>query len=84
MLFDPPQLENALLNLCINARDAMPNGGGSRSRRVTAGLTGGPVRIAASQPRQYVSLCVSETGTGITPDVIAKVFDPFFTTKPIG
>ena len=81
---DPNQLENALLNLCINARDAMPDGGslmvetsnkwiderGARERDVPAG--------------QYVTLCVTDTGTGMTPDVIARVFEPFFTTKALG
>ncbi|MBB5696333.1 PAS domain S-box protein [Muricoccus pecuniae] len=83
-LVDPGQLENALLNLCINARDAMPGGG-----RITV-ETGNKWldRRAAGErelpPGQYVTLCVSDTGTGMTPDVIAKAFDPFFTTKPIG
>jgi PAS domain S-box-containing protein len=83
-LVDPNQLENALLNLVINARDAMPDGG-----RVTIetgnkwldGSSAGPRDLA---PGQYVSLCVSDTGTGMTPDVIERAFDPFFTTKPLG
>jgi len=83
-LVDPGQLENALLNLCINARDAMPNGGTlgieTENRRLDA-------RRAAEldlPPGQYVSLCVSDNGTGMPPDVAARAFDPFFTTKPIG
>ena len=83
-LVDPPQLENALLNLCINARDAMPEGG---RLTVETGNRWLDWRAAAERdlpPGQYVSLCVSDTGTGMTPDVIAKAFDPFFTTKPIG
>ena len=83
-LVDPGQLENALLNLCINARDAMPDGGrltietGNRwlDRRAAAGRD--------LPPGQYVSLCISDTGTGMTPEVIARAFDPFFTTKPLG
>ena len=83
-LVDPPQLENALLNLCINARDAMPNGG-----RVTIETANRWMdqRAAAERdlaPGQYISLCVSDTGTGMTPEVIAHAFDPFFTTKPLG
>jgi PAS domain S-box-containing protein len=83
-LVDPPQLENALLNLCINARDAMPDGGRLTIETCNRWLD----RRAAAErdlpPGQYVSLCVSDTGSGMTPDVIAKAFDPFFTTKPIG
>jgi PAS domain S-box-containing protein len=81
---DAGQLENALLNLCLNARDAMPHGGkvtietGNRWMDERAGLQRG------LEPGQYVSLCVSDTGTGMSADVIARAFDPFFTTKPIG
>ncbi len=83
-LVDPGQLENALLNLCINARDAMPDGG---KITIETGNRWFDVRTARNQdldPGQYVSLSVSDTGSGMTPDVIAKAFDPFFTTKPIG
>ena len=83
-LIDPPQLENALLNLCINARDAMPDGG---RLTIETGNRWLDQRAAAERdlsPGQYVSLCVSDTGVGMTPDVIAKAFDPFFTTKPLG
>jgi PAS domain S-box-containing protein len=81
-LVDPSQLENALLNLCINARDAMPDGG-----RITIETANKWIdeRTALKQSMvqgQYVSLCVSDTGTGMTPEVIARAFDPFFTTKP--
>ena len=83
-LVDPSQLENALLNLCINARDAMPGGG--TLRIVTANLTFD--RRAAKEhgvsPGDYVSLCVTDTGTGMPPEVVARAFDPFYTTKPIG
>ncbi len=83
-LIDPNQLENALLNLCINARDAMPDGGRITIETANRWLDD---RAAAQQeltPGQYVSLCVSDTGTGMAPDVIARAFDPFFTTKPLG
>jgi PAS domain S-box-containing protein len=83
-LVDPNQLENALLNLCINARDAMPDGG---RIIIEAGNVTLDERMAAArdmQPGEYVSLSVTDTGTGMTPDVIERAFDPFFTTKPIG
>ena len=83
-LIDAPQLENALLNLCINARDAMPDGGRITIETANKWLD---ERAAAERdlpPGQYLSVCVTDTGTGMTPDVISKAFDPFFTTKPIG
>jgi CheY-like chemotaxis protein len=81
---DQNQLENALLNLCINARDAMPNGG-----RVTIETENFVFdeREAAErdiQPGQYVSLSVTDTGVGMTPAVLSRAFEPFFTTKPLG
>ena len=83
-LIDPGQLENALLNLCINARDAMPDGG-----RITIETANKWIDDAGSlrhdlPPGQYISVCVTDTGTGMTPDIIDKVFEPFFTTKPTG
>jgi PAS domain S-box-containing protein len=84
VLVDTPQLENALLNLCINARDAMPDGG--RLTIETANKTLDR-RAAAAQDLpegDYVSFCVTDTGTGMPPEIIDRVFDPFFTTKPIG
>ncbi len=83
-LVDAHQLESALLNLCINARDAMPQGG-----RLTIETANRWFDVmGASQldlpPGQYVSLCVSDTGSGMTPEVLRRAFDPFFTTKPIG
>lgn len=83
-LVDPPQLENALLNLCINARDAMPDGGRMTIETANVVLDDREARERDMQPGPYVTLSVTDTGTGMTPEVMAKVFDPFFTTKPIG
>ncbi len=83
-LVDPPQLENALLNLCINARDAMPEGGRLTIETGNRWLDERGARERELNPGQYVSLCVSDTGCGMATDVIARAFDPFFTTKPIG
>ena len=83
-LVDPGQLENALLNLCINARDAMPDGGKLTIETANRGLDERAARARDLPPGQYLSLCVSDTGTGMSPDVIAKAFEPFFTTKPTG
>jgi PAS domain S-box-containing protein len=82
---DPSQLENSLLNLCINARDAMAPAGG----RLTIETANKWLDKRAAQERdlpagQYVSLCVTDTGTGMAPEVIERAFDPFFTTKPLG
>jgi PAS domain S-box-containing protein len=83
-LVDPHQLENALLNLCINARDAMPQGGRLIVETANRWLDAHAARERDLPPGQYISLCVSDTGTGMTPEVAAKAFDPFFTTKPLG
>lgn len=83
-LADRHQLENALLNLCINARDAMPDGGRLTIETANKWLDDRMARERELPPGQYVSLCVTDTGTGMTPDVIARAFDPFFTTKPLG
>jgi PAS domain S-box-containing protein len=83
-LIDPSQLENAILNLCINARDAMPQGGKITIETGNRWLDERSAKERGVEPGQYISLCVSDTGTGMSPDVIAKAFDPFFTTKPIG
>jgi CheY-like chemotaxis protein len=83
-LVDQNQLENALLNLCINARDAMPGGGKVTIETGNKWLDRLGARDRDLSPGQYVSLCVSDTGTGMPPDVVARAFDPFFTTKPIG
>ena len=83
-LVDPPQLENALLNLCINARDAMPDGGRLTIETANRWLDERVANERELPPGQYISLCVTDTGTGMTPEVVARAFDPFFTTKPIG
>jgi len=83
-LVDPHQLENALLNLCINARDAMPDGGRLTVETANRWLDARGARERDLAPGQYVSLCVSDNGTGMPEAVIARAFDPFFTTKPLG
>ena len=83
-LTDAHQLENALLNLCINARDAMPEGGRLTVETGNRWLDDRGARERDLPPGQYISLCVSDTGTGMAPDVVTRAFDPFFTTKPLG
>jgi PAS domain S-box-containing protein len=83
-LCDPNQLENALLNLCINARDAMPDGGRLTIETANSWLDERGARERDMPPGQYVAICVTDTGTGMPPDVIERAFDPFFTTKPTG
>jgi nitrogen-specific signal transduction histidine kinase/CheY-like chemotaxis protein len=82
---DASQLESALLNLCINARHAMlPNGGRLTIETANKWLDDRGARERELSPGQYVSLCVTDTGTGMEAPVIARAFDPFFTTKPFG
>jgi PAS domain S-box-containing protein len=83
-LLDPNQLENALLNLCINARDAMPDGGRLTVATANICLDEGEARERDLSPGPYITLCVTDTGTGMTPGVAARAIDPFFTTKPMG
>jgi PAS domain S-box-containing protein len=79
---DPDQLELALLNICINARDAMEGQG--CLTLLTRNLVVEPEEASELAPGQYVSISVRDTGPGIPPEVIARVFEPFFTTKPVG
>jgi PAS domain S-box-containing protein len=82
---DAPQLESAILNLALNARDAMREGG-----RLTIETTNADIDRAYSAAHaevlagQYVAISVSDTGTGMSPDAVSRAFEPFFTTKPIG
>jgi signal transduction histidine kinase/CheY-like chemotaxis protein len=80
VLGDPTQIELAVLNLAINARDAMPEGGRLTIRVEPVALDADP-ELAAGD---YVRISVADTGTGMAPDVAARAFDPFFTTKPVG
>jgi PAS domain S-box-containing protein len=83
-LCDPHQLENAILNLCINARDAMPDGGQLTIETANVCIDDRGARERDMQPGQYTEICVTDTGTGMPSDVVARVFEPFFTTKPLG
>jgi PAS domain S-box-containing protein len=83
-LVDASQLKNALLNLCINARDAMPNGGRITIETANKWIDERAARQQSMAQGQYLSLAVTDTGTGMLKEVISRAFDPFFTTKPIG
>ena len=84
VLIDAHQLENAVLNLCINARDAMPSGGRLTIETGNRWIDARTAKAQDLEPGQYVSICVSDTGTGMAPEVAARAFEPFFTTKPLG
>ena len=73
-----------MLNLCINARDAMPDGGRLTIETGNRWIDPRVARTQDLEPGQYVSICVSDTGGGMSPDVAARAFEPFFTTKPMG
>jgi signal transduction histidine kinase len=84
-LADPHQLESALLNLAINARDAMPSGGILTIETSNSDLPAGrPTDHPDTPTGPYVMISVTDSGQGMTPDVLAHVFEPFFTTKPVG
>ncbi len=85
VLGDATQLHQVLLNLCVNARDAMPGGGRLTlaARPVTVGPEGWPGQ-PESRPGAYAALSVRDTGAGIPPDVLGRIFEPFFTTKEVG
>ena len=80
VMADPTQLEVAVLNLAINARDAMPDGG-------VLELASKPVNVADDpdlEDGDYIELCISDTGAGMPPEVLERAFEPFFTTKEVG
>jgi PAS domain S-box-containing protein len=84
-LCDPSQLDSAILNLAINARDAMPDGGRLTIRTHNVQLDHAhAAKAGVARPGDYVCVCVADTGAGMSADVVARAFDPFFTTKPIG
>ncbi|MBI1776724.1 MAG: response regulator [Proteobacteria bacterium] len=85
VLVDPTQLESALVNLAVNARDAMPNGGKLTIETANAPLDESyAAQYAEVTAGDYVALSVSDTGIGMPPEIVARVFEPFFTTKEIG
>ena len=82
---DCPQIENAILNLCVNARDAMPDGGKLTIETANSYLDDAyAAQHAEVIAGQYVTICVTDTGMGMPPEVIARAFDPFYTTKGVG
>jgi len=83
-LVDQSQLENALLNLCLNARDAMPDGGQITIETANKWLDERAAREQGIPAGQYLALCVTDTGTGMSQETISRAFEPFFTTKPLG
>ena len=84
-LIDPGQMENVLLNLALNARDAMPHGGRLLLETANLSLDHDLVKDPTVIPAgDYLKLTVRDTGTGMTPEVLAKAFEPFFTTKDVG
>jgi len=84
LLADPNQLENVILNLSVNARDAMPHGGKLVLTSANARFEADEAAELELQPGDYVEIAVTDSGTGMTPDVAARAFDPFFTTKGVG
>ncbi len=83
-MVDPAALESALLNVALNARDAMPHGGPLTIRTASTVVTQEPVLDGELKPGRYAMLSIEDAGTGMPPDVLARIFEPFFTTKPSG
>ncbi len=82
---DPTQLHQVLLNLCVNARDAMPTGGSLTLAATNVILSEADTKVSPrAKPGPYVVIEIRDTGHGIPPDIKHRVFDPFFTTKPFG
>ncbi|WP_129780390.1 PAS domain-containing sensor histidine kinase [Peristeroidobacter soli] len=82
---DANQLENALLNLVVNARDAMPDGGTLTIETATTSVGPNDTQLVPDlQPGKYILICITDTGAGMSPAVLDRAFDPFFTTKPLG
>lgn len=83
-LVDAAQVENALLNLCINSRDALPDGGSISIHTSNLQLEPGPQLDPELAPGTYLTICVSDNGEGMSAETLSKAFEPFFTTKPVG
>lgn len=83
-LVDPAQVENSLLNLCINARDALEGGGSISIKTYNEELALGPELDPELAPGTYFTICVSDDGVGMSPETLTRAFEPFFTTKPVG
>ena len=81
---DPNQLENAVLNLCINARDALAGGGQITIETANTWMDDREAAQREMARGQYVAICVTDNGSGMPPEIVERVFDPFFTTKPAG
>ncbi|MBC3495640.1 PAS domain-containing protein [Pseudomonas kermanshahensis] len=83
-LVDPAQVENALLNLCINARDALKGGGSIAIKTYNEELVQGAELDPELEPGTYFTICVADDGLGMSSETLTRVFEPFFTTKPVG
>jgi two-component system cell cycle sensor histidine kinase/response regulator CckA len=84
VLADPSQLEQAVVNLVVNARDAMPQGGRLALRTRNVVVDEAAAREHHGLPGMYVAIAVEDTGVGIAPELHGRIFDPYFTTKPVG